>query len=319
VDRTNAQPERRLDVSLGTGLATTYEEKMTYFAGDRETLFGILTSPTREPTGTWIALLPGGSGTLDSMNRNRLWVRLARRLGSLGCFAFRFDYHGAGESTGTAESLRLDRPFTEDLEGALSWMQEQGAQNVVLIGSCFGAQTALAGGAEVPGLRGLVLVAPYMRNLTHGEAVAERMASEWPLRRYLRRVLRIRTVSALLNPERRRVYRTVLKARIRALGSTTAASNDESDRVFLGPFNRVVDRRIPTLLIFGDEEDPTRVEFEQAKDGELGEILHRAGDLVEVRLLPGKVHGLRSLVVQDSVIELVTDWLNRQDLARRDE
>jgi pimeloyl-ACP methyl ester carboxylesterase len=286
---------------------------MARFSGGRETLFGILTAPTGAAAGTWVALVPGGSGNLDSINRNRLWVRVARQLASIGCHAFRFDYHGAGESTGTAERLRLDRPFTDDLAGAVQFVQARGAEKIVLVGSCFGARTALAGARDVADLRGVVLIAPYVRNLTHAERVAEGMASGWSMRQYMRRVLRVRTIRGMLNRDRRTVYRTVLRAKVRG----QSGSPNTDDAIFVEPLAELVDRRVPTLLVFGDSDDPTSIEFAQAREGRLAEILERAGDLIEIRSLPGKVHGLRTLAVQDSVTDLVSEWLLRQGLAAR--
>jgi pimeloyl-ACP methyl ester carboxylesterase len=305
-------------VRVQAARATTREETPVFFKAGDDGLFGVLTSPTSDATGTWVVFVPGGSGSLDSMNRNRLWVRLARLLGSLGCHAFRFDFHGAGESTGRAELLDLRKPFTKDLDGAVAWLRERGAQDTVLVGSCFGARTALAGAPELSGLRGLILIAPYVEDITYGERVAARMATEWSVGRYLARVFRLETIKGFLDPKRRRVYRTVLLARLRrSLGSQRKGSNEErASALFWSPLEVLVDRRIPILFIFGDHDDDTYVEFEHAKKGKLGEILHRAGDLVEVRVLPGKVHGLRKLRIQDAVVEEVTAWLCRQGLAR---
>ncbi len=298
---------------------TTRDEIPVYFRAGQDGLFGIQTSPRSEGTGTWVVLVPGGSGTLDSMNRNRLWVRLARALGSVGCRAFRFDFHGAGESTGRPEKLSLRRPFTGDLEGAVAWIRGRGAADLVLVGSCFGARTALSGAPTIPDVRGLALIAPYVKDSEHAERVAARMAEEWPTGRYLQRIFRVKTIKGLLDPRRRRVYGTVLKARLRAVRGAQGTRQREADvasPMFLDPLEIVLERKIPVLLVFGDRQDATYDEFEQAKSGRLGEILERAGDLVEVRVLPGKVHGLRSLPMQDAVIDEVTEWLCRRGLAR---
>ena len=298
--------------------STAREEMPAFFTAGDDRLFGILTLPTSEATGTWVVLVPGGSGSLDSMNRNRLWVRLARLLGSMGCHTFRFDFHGAGESTGRAELRGLRRPFTKDLEGAVEWVRGRGAEELVIVGSCFGARTALAGAPQVPRVRGVILVAPYVGDRTHAERVATRMASDWSVRRYLARAVRLHTIKGLMNPKRRRVYRAVLRARLRAIGRRRddPRVEDRASELFLDPLERLVDLRVPVLFLFGDAEDETTVEFEQAKEGRLGGILRRAGDLIEVRILPGKVHGLRTLQTQDGVVDEVSAWLRRRGLAR---
>jgi pimeloyl-ACP methyl ester carboxylesterase len=301
--------------------ATTRNEIPAFFTAGDDGLLGVLTSPASNATETWVVLVPGGSGSLDSMNRNRLWVRLARLLGSIGCHAFRFDFHGAGESTGRAELQGLRRPFTKDLEGAVQWVQEQGAERLVVVGSCFGARTALAGAPEISGLRGLVLVAPYVQDRSHAERVATRMATDWSVGRYVARLLRLKTVKGMLNPRRRRVYRAVFMARLRALRAgerktSRSSATNEASSLFLDPLDALVKRRIPILFIFGDRGDETTIEFDQAKNGRLGEILRRAGDLVDIRVLPGKVHGLKTIRAQEAVVEEVTHWLGRHGLAQ---
>jgi len=134
------------------------EEEAVHFGSGGERLFGILSHPAAEPRGVAVVFLQG-AGYVPSFNHNRLWVTLSRRLGTEGFHAFRFDYRGVGESTGTAARVRLDRPVPDDLLAAVGCVRRVGVERFVLVGSCFGALTALAASAT-PGVVSEVLLAP---------------------------------------------------------------------------------------------------------------------------------------------------------------
>jgi acetyl esterase/lipase len=77
---------------------------------------------------------------------------------------------------------------------------------------------------------------------------------------------------------------------------------------FVEQFRRVIDRQVRVLLLFG-ETDSFYSDFKRALSGSLGSIVEQAGDRVEIRVLPGQIHGFTSLSVQDSVLDETLDWL----------
>src|SRR5215813_827033 len=75
------------------------------------TLFGILTPE---------APVAGANGrkphcvllfTRPRSHRNRMWIEGARRLAVRGFAAFRFDYHGTGDSEGQSAFLDPNQPY----------------------------------------------------------------------------------------------------------------------------------------------------------------------------------------------------------------
>jgi pimeloyl-ACP methyl ester carboxylesterase len=294
----------------------SFRERPVFFPAGRETLFGVLTEPISRPTGATVVLVPGGAGTLDGINRNRLWVRLARDLAAKGCYVFRFDYHGAGESTGEGEPLRLDRPFVSDLTGATEWLSDQGLQNQILVGSCFGARTALAAAKRIPGTRGMILATPFVRDVEQGQRIATLRAVGWTPRQYLRSALTLRTIRGLLDAGRRRAYLRVARTKLDSLrgrGAFAAAADRKSliSHNFLDPFEDVLARAIPMLVLFGEEDDAFH-EFQQERQGALGRLIDAAGRSIDLETVPGKMHGLRSLVSQESFLDHSVSWLLRQ-------
>jgi alpha/beta superfamily hydrolase len=119
-----------------------------FFASGGNDLFGILAHPDASPAEDLAVVIlpeavPGGMG-----GENAVLVRLARAVTDLGWASFRFDYRGVGDSTGPLPMLRRDDPGLADLDAALGWLGTEGYRRFVLVGSCFGAQTALL---AVPG------------------------------------------------------------------------------------------------------------------------------------------------------------------------
>jgi pimeloyl-ACP methyl ester carboxylesterase len=298
-----------------------FRETPVFFAAGGETLFGVLTQPGSSGVRGTVVLVPGGAGTLDGVNRNRLWVRVARDLAARGSHVFRFDYHGAGESTGEAEPLRLDRPFVSDLNGATGWLASQGMREPVLVGSCFGARTALSAAENIPATKGLILATPFVRDVEQGHRTATLMAVGWGPRQYLRRLASFRTVRGLIDRERRSVYLTIAKAKVdllRGKGISGALGNGKSliSRNFLDPLQGAISRSIPVLLLFGEDDD-AYLEFQQEMEKSiLGRILDGAGQLVTVETAPGRLHGLRSLASQEAFLALSRAWLERQGFIR---
>lgn len=247
----------------------SYEEHPAFFQAAAETLFGVVTHPPGRRDGATVTMLTGG-GFLTSTHRNRLYVRLGRRLAAHGHSSFRFDYHGTGESTGTVEQFSLNNPFLDDLAGAINWLDVNGATSHVLVGSCFGSRTVLAGAPGIANLAGLLLLSPPVRDF-------------------------------YFDPDRGDF-----------VDCDHDRENDTASLGFLEPLGRLVERGVPVLVVFGDQ-DSFYADFQRAKAGALGGILEAAGPLVEVRVLPCQVHPVGNLQVQDMLVELILEWLGPRE------
>ena len=295
-------------------------ETPAFFKSGEHDLFAILTRPSGESNGVAVIILTGGN--VPTPSRNRTTTRIARRAAALGYHVLRFDYHGVGESTGFVENFRLDRPFTKDLDAAVEWLQSLGLNRFILIGSCFGARTALAGAGGVPGLEGVALLAPPLRDLEMGVAFKEQPISQM-VKHYRQRATVKDVVKGLFRYKSRRRYFFIAKTRALALLRSLrlrlkGGRQDEFawiSRSFLESIEVVSGSRWPVLFVYGDDDD-FYDDFERAKAGPLGPILGGAGDRLEVVTLRGVLHGYPSLSIQTDVIEAVDAWLAR--LAERD-
>ncbi len=132
------------------------EEHLTFTNGKGERLAGAL----HRPDGKAVAgvLLCHG---MESSKESLKLVRLGESL-SLGGFAvLRFDFTGAGESTGDFESITCTRQV-DDLAAAHELLKDRGVGRVALVGSSMGGTTALMYAGAADGVAALVtLAAPF--------------------------------------------------------------------------------------------------------------------------------------------------------------
>ncbi len=145
------------------------DEVPFYFTAGQERLFGVLTAPAATDSRSGILLLQGGVYVL-STNRNRSFVRLARRLAGLGHWVMRIDFRGVGESTGIISGYALDDPNVCDVSAALDCLEAAGVDQIAVVGSCFGARAGLQAACEHPLLSAVVLFSPPLGDAGLGEA-----------------------------------------------------------------------------------------------------------------------------------------------------
>jgi dienelactone hydrolase len=284
-----------------------YTEVPVFFDTSEARLFGIVTLPVGASAHTGLVILPG-AGTPFTVNRNRLSVRLGRELAPLGYAVMRCDYHGVGESTGTVDRFHLAHPFTRDVVAAVSRLREMGVQRVVLAGSCFGGRCALSAGARLEDVEAVVLLATSVRDYARGERKSSDAAATWGMGRYMKEALRARRLRGLLDPRARRTYGKYARAKLHALSSK--GGPDETELVSPGyerPLRSLIERRVPIVQVFG-EDDSSYEEYRAAAAGPLSDALAAAGDRVEVRTVPGKIHGFLSPPIQDAVVATMVAW-----------
>ena len=296
-----------------TATTPVLDETPVVVPAGREELFAVWSRPTGPANGTAITLLPG-AGIVTSVHRNRMFVRLARSLAAQGYHVLRFDWHGVGMSSGNVSSFGLQEPFTDDLAGVIEWIEAQGLAKHVLVGTCFGARTALAGAAAVRSLSAIALVSPPVLDFERGEDTPV----EWNARRLARRLTSRDTLRGFLDRDRRSVYRRFATTKVRSVFRTVQAriqGTPPAPRAgvtdgFLRDFEGLVRRRIPVLFLYG-EEDGLWKHFEAARAGELDPLLRKAGGLVEVESYAGYLHGFDNLGAQQAVLDRVPQWLGR--------
>ena len=289
------------------------DEIPVFFDVGADTLFGIMSFPIGDPIGKGVLLAPGGGTPSSSMERNRVYVALARALAGLGFHVFRFEWHGVGESTGRVLGFRLDEPFDDELVGAAKVLRSEGIEDLTIVGSCFGARTALAAFRQIPGIRALVLISPPTRDF----ALSERQTAGWRIRDYALALVRPRRLVGgddRLTPRRYvRYLSSGLRVALRRVRARIAGSREGLDWVshaFVKGLSSVVKRGVPALVLYGAGDDEYQ-DFIDAQRGSVGRIVASGGRQLQIVVVPGKVHGFTRLEGQERAIRVTTDWVAR--------
>ena len=111
------------------------------------------------------------------------------------------------------------------------------------------------------------------------------------------------------------MYLEAVRHKLRGLrprSRSAGADGLEISAVLLRSLTALVERRVPILFLYG-ERDTAYQEFLQAQDGPIGKLLHRAGDAVQVRVIPGILHGWGSIPAGETAVDLMTESVARLD------
>ncbi len=269
-------------------------------------LFGIYTPahPGAPAAGHCVVLF-----TRPRSHRNRMWVEGARRLATRGFAAFRFDYHGTGDSEGEPSFLNPNQPYQGDAHAVLGMLRERfGHARFLVVGSCFDARTALSvfveDGASVDGIA--FLAAPVMELDTLVKAHADR--KDW---RHLFRALgNPENWQALGRLERWRYMVTVL-GRVAGMGGARGGTRNDTPLAdsFVEHFRALVQSGARATFVYGDA-DAEYVSFQVALQTVFPRLSPAERARFEVEIWPGDVHGFLNVPLQRRALEHVLGWLD---------
>lgn len=292
--------------------ACSWNEAPVFFQRSDAELFGIITRPSAPSNDTGV-LLSWGTGPYPSCGRNQIRTRLARQLAARGYHALRYDYAGVGESTGARQLPRFDKPWVADVSAAHERLQAD-VHQTVLLGYCFGGRSTLASLGRFRDPVAVILIAVPVEDMDHAEMFSKHQSIAWNAKQFFS----IRTLRDLKRPKNRRRWARIILSRLgsvfrRATGALSgngAAGGGEAKGI-VAAVRHLVDNKVPTLFVYSTG-DPAWLDFCAAREGALASLLARGGDLFTVRPIEASIRELQSQVaLQDQVIEVVTDWLER--------
>lgn len=268
-------------------------------------LFGILTPPAPEApeAGLGVILL-----TRPRSHRNRMWVEGARRLALAGFHAYRFDYHGCGDSGGDSAYLDPNQPYREDVVSVIRHLRARhGLQRFAICGSCFDARSALSAFLdEGPAIDGLVfMAAPVMEQATMTLVRADQR--NW---RHMGRALRNPENWRALGSAERWRYMAQVVARI---GRNTLRGSRNSEALplaksFLHHFQALVHSRARALFLYG-ADDAEYESFRVAERTLLPRLSAAERGRFEVEVWPGTVHGFLEMTRQRETFARALAWI----------
>ena len=130
------------------------EQQVTFGNGRGERLAGVLHSPRQAANGFGVILCHGMESSKESLK----CVHLGESLSRVGFTVLRFDFAGAGDSSGKFESITCNRQV-DDLGAAHELLKERGLTRVGIMGSSMGGTTALVYAGAEEGVAALVTLA----------------------------------------------------------------------------------------------------------------------------------------------------------------
>jgi pimeloyl-ACP methyl ester carboxylesterase len=235
-------------------------------------------------------------------------VEGARRLAVRGFAAFRFDYHGQGDSEGEAGFLDPNEPFREDGTAVLRHLREHlGQRRFVLSGMCFGARTALSTFMdEAASIDALAFVSAPVMDL-------KQMQTIYAERRGWRQVM-----GALRDPKRWRELRNParLKHSFRVLGRMASRrrggeprTERELSRSFQEHFDALARSQARALFLYG-EDDREYDTFRPFRRDAYPRLSAEVRSRITIEVWPGPVHaGQVEMTRQRQLQQYVLSWI----------
>jgi len=268
-------------------------------------LFGVFTpaAPESRPAELCAVLL-----TRPRSHRNRMWVEGARRLAAAGFHAFRFDYHGCGDSGGDSAYLNPNEPYREDVVTVIRHLRARhGISRFVISGSCFDARTALSAFVdEGDAIDGLVFMAAPVMEAATMDMVRGDQKSWGHLGRALRNPENWR---ALGSAERwRYMARIVTRVGRKSLRGGEAPEALPLAKSFVQHFQALVRSRARALFLYG-AEDAEYQSFRVAERTLFPRLSARDRARFEVEVWPGTVHGFLEMNRQRETFARALAWI----------
>ncbi|MDB4989794.1 MAG: hypothetical protein JWN04_4972 [Myxococcaceae bacterium] len=304
-------PSERV-VSAPSGAAEV-TERLAHFG---QGLFGVLTAPTSRRFNKPAVLLLNTSAD-HHVGPHRLYVPLSREWASQGYAVLRFDIAGVGASQarpGELESNPYPAHAVYDIGDAVTYLEQQGYDKVILAGLCSGAYHAVQAahrGVPVAGALAVNLPFQFAPDLSTLDPIwndvemailGRNLFSTRKWARFFNGQIRYRYILGLLADRARLTLISALPKPLRgaaALEVKKAKTTDFSE--LLTP--------IPMHLIFSNG-DPGLGFFEQAIGEMRPRVMARKGFSMEV--LDDADHTFMSVRLQGALVSVLTEALHRQ-------
>lgn len=266
-------------------------------------LVGILCEPAGEHRRTRrTAIIFINAGLIHRVGPNRVYVRLARHLASMGYQSLRFDLSGRGDSDVRRNAMGFIEGSLADVRAAMDLLRETiGAERFVLMGICSGAINSLHAATQDPRVVGTIAIdgpahqtfgyyaRHYARRALSGRAWLNILTGRNPLKRWLRRPSPA-AAPARAEDEFAHLY-----------GELKLPSREESERVL----QSVIDRGARMLFIYTGSWSIYNY-ANQFRDA-FPELMKRGA--IRVEYAPDADHTFTRPHHQQRLVDMVTAWV----------
>lgn len=294
--------------------------------GKSKSLTGVLTDPPEAKRGGGFpAVIFLNAGLIHHVGPNRLYVKLARALASMGFVVLRFDFSGIGDSKPRDDHLIYDKSSIDESRAAMDFLaQARGATQFLFMGHCSGAINSYRIACADPRVAGAALI-----NIEGGNEEWEEFDRKRKLAQYYQNYygkgaltsrekwLKLLSGKADYRSIARNVFQNIIWNRLSALSfrlKTALArrgkpSEAPADYDPVAEMRSLLARGVQLLLIH--PEGSTGYDFVRAALGPVYDEL-RAMDRFKVEIIPQSDHLFTLLSNQKRVLRVIQNWAEKQ-------
>jgi hypothetical protein len=116
----------------------------------------------------------------------------------------------------------------------------------------------------------------------------------------------------------RRAYALYARSKLRVMAAgvpgvrravaSRPTGTEEISPSFEEPLRALAARGVPVRFLYGTEDGFYTDEYRAAAAGALADVLDEGRGVVELALVPGRLHGLTTVAAQDAVVDDVVRW-----------
>lgn len=319
------------------------EEVVTFHNKNGNKLFGIVHIPEKNsPSNQKVGINLLNPGIKYRVAPNRLNVKLARRLCDLGYYVLRFDPEGIGDSGGELPENILVADIWEKIQTGLLvddtitandfFLKNYPLQQLILIGNCGGAITALLTAKEDERVSDLVLIDAPVNLRTAQQTFAHKVAvggqkTDFLFEEYIKKIFSLKSWYRILTfqTEFRALWKVInlkLQKTFLKLSSNPGVSKDWTryyrkhnlNSKFFEAFRTCYENKKPMLFILAGNDPGTEIFQHYFQNGYLAEThkLSNADNLIEIFLIENANHIYTLYEWQESLISKIINWTNRE-------
>jgi hypothetical protein len=125
-------------------------------------------------------------------------------------------------------------------------------------------------------------------------------------------------IKSLFHARMRRTYGRYARSKLRVMASrvpglrravaSKPTGTEEASPSFERPLRAIVERGVTVRFVYGEEDGFYTDEYLTAAAGSLADVLDERRGVVQLAILPGRLHGFTTVASQDAVVEEIVRW-----------
>ncbi len=296
----------------------------------KEILYGILSSPTKEPKDKLVIIFCQAGLALKSGVGNQFKLmceNLAQRYHVL-----RFDQSGTGDSQGfVASNIPMDEfflmvmrgCFVDDTLEVIRWTHTRfPGFNIILMGQCGGCLTAAyAGAKEIVDIRAFILLAPpvlYLPETKNKKTTVRSFDAQRTLSMYFEKIFSLKSYINLLKGQSdmalfynslagviKNKFKKILLSRKR---NSSLQPHERFNWMFWEAFLDIIKRKKPVFFIFPELDNET-YDFNMEFRPRIKKYL--SSGLIKIEYIPECEHSLMFKRERIYLDDMLSKWLER--------